>query len=326
MSPRAPEADARREIDRQLEATGWIVQDRAAVNVHAGPGVAVREFPMATGPADYLLYVDGAAAGAVEAKRAGYTLSGVETQTRRYGAGLPPTLPVYRRPLPFLFESTGVETRFTNLMDPDPRSRELFTFHRPETLRRWLGEAGYGSSIRALPTAAETVAGYEAAATLRHRLRHLPELATDGLWPAQVKAIRNLEASFADGRPRSLIQMATGSGKTFTACNAIYRLAKFAKAHRVLFLVDRANLGRQAYKEFSQFITPDDGRKFTELYVVQHLTSNTFDTTAKVTISTIQRLYSILRGDADLPEEIDEASTFTAGAAPPRPVEVPCYP
>jgi type I restriction enzyme R subunit len=173
-----------------------------------------------------------------------------------------------------------------------------------------------------MPSAREPVTGYESAATLRQRLRHLPELATDGLWPAQVKAIRNLEASFADDRPRALIQMATGSGKTFTACNAIYRLAKFAKAHRVLFLVDRANLGRQAYKEFGQFVTPDDGRKFTELYVVQHLTSNTFDTTAKVTISTIQRLYSILRGDPELPGDLEEVSAFTGGPVPLRPVEV----
>ncbi len=322
MSPRTPEAHARRDIDRQLEMTGWIVQDRAAVNVHAGSGVAVREFPTASGPVDYLLYVDGAAAGAVEAKKIGFTLSGVELQTQRYGAGLPPALPVYRRPLPFLFESTGVETWFTNLMDPEPRSRELFTFHRPETLRRWLGEAGYGQSVRSLPAAAETPAEYEASATLRHRLRHLPALATNGLWPAQVNAIQNLEASFAQDRPRALIQMATGSGKTFTACNEVYRLAKFAKAHRVLFLVDRANLGRQAYKEFSQFVTPDDGRKFTELYVVQHLTSNTFDTTAKVTISTIQRLYSILRGDPELSEELDETSAFAATTVPFRPVEI----
>ena len=94
--------------------------------------------------------------------------------------------------------------------------------------------------------------------------------------------------------------MATGSGKTFTAINEVYRLVKFAKATRVLFLVDRGNLGRQAFKEFQQFVTPDDGRKFTELYNVQHLKSNTLDPVSRVCITTIQRLYSMLKGEEDL--------------------------
>jgi len=138
---------------------------------------------------------------------------------------------------------------------------------------------------------------------------------TDGLWPPQVTAIENLEQSLAANKPRALIQMATGSGKTFTAANFTYRLAKFAKAKRILFLVGRGNLGRQARKEFEQFVTPDDGRKFSELYVVQHLTSNVLDPTAKVVIGTIQRLYSMLQGQEELPEEADEVSSFEA--APP---------
>jgi len=141
-----PEARAREKIDRQLTDAGWIVQDRAAANLTAGPGVAVREFPLKGGPVDYLLYVDGAAAGAVEAKKEGWTLSGVEAQSKRYSEGLPDALPAYRRPLPFLYESTGVETQFTNLLDPEPRSREVFTFHRPETHREWLQQAGYEQS------------------------------------------------------------------------------------------------------------------------------------------------------------------------------------
>ena len=138
-----PEARAREKIDRQLTDAGWIVQDRAAANLSAAPGVAVREFPLKGGPVDHLLYVDGAAAGAVEAKKEGWTLSGVEAQSKRYSEGLPDALPAYRRPLPFLYESTGVETQFTNLLDPEPRSREVFTFHRPETHREWLQQAGY---------------------------------------------------------------------------------------------------------------------------------------------------------------------------------------
>ncbi|MBV9870490.1 MAG: DEAD/DEAH box helicase family protein, partial [Frankiaceae bacterium] len=123
---------------------------------------------------------------------------------------------------------------------------------------------------------------------------------------------------------RALIQMATGSGKTYTAVSGIYRLVKFGGARRVLFLVDRANLGDQALKEFQQFPTPDDGRKFTELYNVQHLTHNKIDPVASVCIGTIQRVYSMLQGEADLAEELDEESGYEL--APERPVEVDYQP
>lgn len=271
----SPEARARENIDSLLREAGWLIQDVQEANVRAGRGVAIREFPLKAGFgfADYLLYVDGAVAGVVEAKKAGTTLTGVEVQAAKYSEGLPDALPAHRRPLPFLYQSTGVETRFTNGMDPDPRSRQVFTFHRPETLAEWFTSAGYGRrapssdepQIAALPRPV-----YEARATLRARLQHMPPLITEGLWPAQVKAITNLEDSLAEGRPRALIQMSGGSGKTFTACNFIYRLIKHAGARRVLFLVDRSNLGRQTLREFQQFMTPDDGRKFTEREVASH--------------------------------------------------------
>ncbi len=142
----------------------------------------------------------------------------------------------------------------------------------------------------------------------------MPPLVTKGLWPAQERAIRNLEASLAADRPRALIQMATGSGKTLTAISSIYRLTKSADARRVLFLVDRGNLGRQTMKVFQQCTTPDDGRKFTELYNVQHLKSNRLDPVSCVCIKTIQRLYSVLRGDADLDPTLEEGSQFDTGA------------
>ena len=131
--------------------------------------------------------------------------------------------------------------------------------------------------------------------TTKARIRRMPPLVSTNLWPAQSKAIRGLEASLADAKPRALIQMATGSGKTFTACNFVYRLIQHANARRVLFLVDRNNLGRQTLKEFQAFRTPDDGRIFTELYNVQHLKSNKLDHVARVTITTIQRLFSMLK-------------------------------
>ncbi len=142
------------------------------------------------------------------------------------------------------------------------------------------------------------VASPNAPPTLRGRLAQMPfahPYKGDGVRICRVEAITNLEQSFAEAQPRALIQMATGAGKTLTACAFTYRLIKHAGARNVLFLVDRANLGRQALAEFHQFVTPDTGRKFTELYNVQHLTSNQLDPVARVTICTIQRLYAILR-------------------------------
>jgi type I restriction enzyme R subunit len=300
------EAQARVRIDKELDAAGWSVQDAGSVNLAANQGVAVREFILKPphGRVDYMLFADRQPVGIVEAKPAGTTLIGVEEQSAKYAAGLPDALVAPVRPLPFAYEATGVETRFTNTADPEPRSRPVFWFHQPVTLARWLRD------IRERPTAP----------TLRHRLRDMPLLNPAGLWPAQATAIKNLERSLCEDRPRALIQMATGAGKTFTAANITYRLIKHADARRILFLVDRAHLGRQTLKEFQQFTTPDDGRKFTELYNVQHLASQVIDPVARVCISTIQRMYSILKGEPELSPELDEASTFEI--EPPAPVEV----
>jgi type I restriction enzyme R subunit len=304
MAAADPEQRARDEIDRLLGQAGWIIQNRSDTNLQAARGVAIREFPLKQGhgEADYLLFVDGKAAGAVEAKPVGTTLTGVERQSEKYSKGLPERLPFHASPLPFLYQSTGKETRFTCLLDPEPRSREVFHFHRPETLAKW---------------------GTNGQPTLRGRLRNLPPLKTEGLWPIQAQAVTNLEASLAQDRPRSLIQMATGSGKTVTAVTAAYRLIKFGGARRVLFLVDRANLGRQALKEFQAYNTPDDGRKFVELYNVQLLSSNKIDPVASVVITTIQRLYSMLKGEPEMDPAIEEGSQFgPASLAPREPVPV----
>jgi type I restriction enzyme R subunit len=268
------------------------------------------------------------AVGIVEAKPVGTPLTGVEIQSSRYSEGVPEHIPAWRRPLPMLYESTGAETRFTNLLEPEPRSRPVFAFHQPGTLRNWAAPSVIAFPTPGLPLlAAEERGAYDVGgdrATLRGRLQQMPPIITGGLWPAQLTAVQNLEASLAAGRPRSLIQMATGSGKTVTAVTSIYRLIKHAEATRVLFLVDRANLGRQTLKEFQDYDTPDDGRKFTELYNVQLLQSNRIDPVARVCITTIQRLYSMLRGDQDLDPELEEASAFdTLGSLlkEPAPVE-----
>ena len=268
--------------------------------------MAVREFSLEKphGRVDYLLFLDGQPAGVIEAKPVGTTLVEVEGQSGKYVDGLPDWMhpPVY--PLPFIYESTGMETRFTNGYDPDARSRQVFNFHRPETLIEWSRQI---TSEPDVPT-------------LRARLRAMPAVDEGNLWGKQAEAIHNLEESLADDHPRSLIQMATGSGKTFVAANASYRLIKHADAKRVLFLVDRANLGKQAKLEFDKFIIPETQRRFPAEYNVQHLTTNTIDTTSRVCIATVQRIFSILTGAAELDEEIDERSIYELPVS--EPVEV----
>ena len=320
----SPEQQSRVNIDRMLEQSGWAVQDSGSINLYASGGVAVREFSLKPGhgTADYLLYVDRQAAGVVEAKPEGHPLTGVEVQSGKYSAGLPDDLPANLRPLPFLYESTGAVTQFTNGLDPEPRSRPVFSFHTPKTLAEWL-DASVRSWDIGQQQVAGTQTGYSRSYSLRRRLTVLPPLDASALWPVQERAIRNLEESLAAGRPRALIQMATGSGKTFMACNQAYRLIKHAGARRVLFLVDRSNLGRQALREFQGFTTPDDGRKFTELYNVQLLQSGHIDPVSRVCISTIQRVYSMLKGE-ELDPELEELSGFDAATAvgrTPAPVE-----
>jgi len=315
-----PGAASPRRDRRPARRLGWVVQSRDEVNLAAARGVAVREFKVKDGFADYVLYVDRQAVGIVEAKKAGHTLTGVgragQGLLRRAAGG-------HRRPikpLPFVYVSTGAETRFTNLLDPDPRLRRVFQFHRPETLAEWLQAETLDQWVKALHqngglyTAAEDTKP----STVRSRIQTLPPVAIPNLWPNKVKALTNLELSLKADKPRSLIQMATGSGKTRLAVTAAYRLIKFGGIRRVLFLVDRGNLGEQTEKEFQSYWTPDDNRKFTELYKVQRLQSNTIAASSKVVITTIQRLYSILKGEPELDVAVEEASLFEADAALPK--------
>jgi len=323
VGPQKPEEQAREKIDAALEAAGWTVQDRVEMNVHVAQGVAIREFPLKTGHgvADYLLFVDSKAVGVIEAKKEGFPLAGVEFQVERYSLGLPDDLDPPVSPLPFLYLSTGAVTKITNLLDPRPRSRRIFHFHQPETLAEWNAAdtlAKHTAEWSPALKAAEgppTGGGYGAKpSTLRSRIKVMPELSREGLWDNQFRAVRNLEKSLREDRPRSLVQMATGSGKSRFAVASIYRLVKYAGARRVLFLVDRDNLGKQAKTEFEGFRTPDDHRKLDdELYKVQRLTSNSILDSSKVVISTIQRMYSLLRGDPEYDTDLEQESQFLAG-------------
>ena len=225
MPNQNPEQLARDQIDAQLIESGWVIQDKNIVNLSASLGVAVREYLTNVGPADYVLFVDKKPVGLIEAKRPeeGVRLTTVEEQSTEYASAKLKHL--NNDPLRFVYESTGELTRFTDYHDPKPRSRPVFSFHRPETFQKWVKEEK----------------------TLRARFFDIPVLSSGGLRDCQVTAITNLEQSFRENRPKALIQMATGSGKTFTAITASDRLLKEpVSARRILFLVDTKNLGEQA--------------------------------------------------------------------------------
>ncbi|MEY8017700.1 DEAD/DEAH box helicase family protein [Mycobacterium servetii] len=290
------ETRARARIDQQLTQAGWKVQDKKDLNLFAGQGIAVREVVMKPGHGrvDYLLYVEKAVVGVIEAKPVGTPLSGVEWQSAMYADGLPADVRLAAKArdgrLPFVFEASGVETHFTNGFDPEPRARLIFNFPKPATLARILRDAD------AAPERP----------TWRAKVRNLPPLDADPLRPAQVEAINGVEKSLADQHfDRSLVQMATGAGKTYTAVTESYRLLKYGGFNRILFLVDRNNLADQTLAEFQNYRTPDDGRRFTELYNVTKLSSAGLLGSSKIVISTIQRVYKFLNdgevSDADDP-------------------------
>ncbi|MFF3614655.1 DEAD/DEAH box helicase family protein [Streptomyces sp. NPDC002580] len=290
------EARARKRIDEQLAAAGWQVQDGKDLNLFSGEGIAVREVLMSAGHGrvDYLLYVGKKVVGVIEAKPQGTTLSGVEWQSAMYATGLPERhrkrAHLWDNRLPFVFEASGAETHFTNGYDPEPRARKIFAFPQPETLARIIRDAAAATH----------------APTWRAKVRAMPPLATEHLRPAQIDAIQGTEKSLAaEHADRSLIQMATGAGKTHTAVTLSYRLLKHAGFKRVLFLVDRNNLADQTAGEFANYPTPDDGRRFTEIYSVQKLAAAGMLASSGVVISTIQRVYSVLR-DKVVPDGDDQ--------------------
>lgn len=280
-----PEAKAREQIDKKLQESGWVIQDIKTLNLTVALGMAVREFLTSTGPVDYALFVDGMPVGVAEAKKdeKGEVLTDVEGQSGRYANSRFKWVNQEYR-VRFAYEATGKLVRFTDYADIKCRSREIFSFHRPETLKRWLNESD----------------------TVRNNLKQLPPLDETGFRKCQIKAIRGLDDSFANNRPHALVQMATGAGKTFTAITAAYRLLKYGRMNRILFLVDTRSLGEQAEREFLAYKPNDDPRNFSELYNVHRLKSSYISSDAQICISTIQRMYSILKG-----EELDEKAEET---------------
>lgn len=284
----SPEEKARQEIDKQLTELGYVIQDMADLDLTAARGVIVREYPTDTGPVDYLIFIEGEPVGIIEAKeikKGEKLVVEVEKQTNRYKNSKFLYLP--NADIRFVYESTGEITRFTDYYDEDYRSREIFTFHSPDALY----------ILKHCKN------------TLRNYLKHFPYFDTNGFRKCQVTAIENLEKSFSENKPRALIQMATGAGKTYTAITSIYRLLKYGHAKRILFLVDTKNLGKQAMDEFQAYKPSDSTKTFTELYNVTLMRSSFVPVSSNVVICTIQRLYSMLR-DEEMDESLEEDVLF----------------
>lgn len=298
-----PEQQAREQIDKRLIQSGWVIQDFRQLNPMAATGVAVREFPTSTGPVDYALFVDGVPVGVIEAKKdsAGENITTVETQSGRYANSKLKYVSVDYR-IRFAYEATGVLTRFTDYDDIKYRSRVIFSFHRPETLK----------ALLKVPD------------TIRNNMKHFPEFDTTGFRDCQIKAIKNLDTSFSENRPKALVQMATGAGKTFTAITAAYRLLKYGKMKRILFLVDTKSLGEQAEREFLAYIPNDENRSFSELYGVRRLKNSYIPNDIQICISTIQRMYSILKGE-ELDESAEDESLFEQNGVEAQPAKEVVY-
>lgn len=298
-----PEEKARKIIDGKLEQSGWVIQDLAMVNPMASLGVAVREYPTSTGPVDYALFVEGKPVGVVEAKKddAGENITVVEGQSGRYANSKFKYVNVDYH-IRFAYEATGELTRFTDYDDLKYRSRKVFSFHRPETLKKLLEQPD----------------------TIRNNMKKFPDFDTEGFRDCQIKAIENLDQSFAENRPKALVQMATGAGKTFTAITAAYRLLKYAKVNRILFLVDTKSLGEQAEREFLAYMPNDDNRSFSQIYGVRRLKNSYIPNDVQICISTIQRMYSILKGE-ELDESTEEESMYEQTSADTQPVKEVVY-
>lgn len=281
-----PEQEARIVIDEKLKMSGWQVQNVNQLNLLAGLGVAVREFPTSTGPVDYVLFINGEPVGVIEAKKSSAVenITVVEEQSSRYANS---TFKWINRDhsIRFAYEATDKLVKFTDYKDIKYRSRKVFSFHRPEYLESLL----------------------QASDTIRNNMKHFPPLDPVGFRDCQINAINNMDVSFADNRPRALVQMATGAGKTFTAITEAYRLLKYGKMNRILFLVDTKSLGEQAEREFLAYTPSDDTRSFSQLYGVRRLKSSYIPNDVQICISTIQRMYSILK-EEDLDESTEEES------------------
>ncbi len=292
-----PEEQARVNIDRMFGDAGWKITDRNDYNPTVS-AVAIREGLLKGNlEADYLLFIDGKAVGVLEAKKetTDVKTQAVISQAENYTHNVPSWCPTWKNPLPIVYVSNGKSTYWKNLADIDSDYQEIGRIHTPKELCRMLGINNYYSG--------------------------LPALKRKGLRDCQFESITALEDSFRHGKNKALMVLATGSGKTYTACLAAYRMLSYTPMKRILFLVDRNNLGKQAEGEFGMFRLTDNGEPFNTIFGVQRLKSAKIDNGSNVVISTIQRLFSLLKG-----EDIDDTDEETCEDGPETMVELPDNP
>ena len=291
-----PEQIAREKIDRMFADAGWAVVNRDNYSPEIS-AVAIEEGLMKGNcEADYLLFINGKAVGVLEAKRreVDVTASIVADQAEHYAKSVPNWCQAWFNPLPLAYVSNGNELYFRDLRNPDSQYEALKKIHTPKEITRLLGINDY----------------YAALPTLQKR----------GLRDCQYEAITELEKSFRAGQNRALMVLATGSGKTYTACLATYRMLNYTPMKRVLFLVDRNNLGKQAEGEFGTFRLTESGDPLNTIFEVNRLKSANVKKSDQIVISTIQRLFSLLSGQP-IDDSDDEATDdeTTEIVLPPNP-------
>ena len=282
-----PEEKARIKIDQMFDDAGWKVVDRDFYSPTI-TAAAIREGLLnGNREADYFLFINGMAVGVLEAKRKEVDVAAnvVCEQAELYARGVPEYYKAYSRPLPIIYQSNGEETYFRDFRDKEGELIEINRIHTPMEIVKMLGiEDPYAG---------------------------LPTLKKKGLRTCQYEAITELEGSFRAGQKRALIVLATGAGKTYTACLASYRFLAFTPMKRILFLVDRNNLGKQAEGEFGMFRLTENGDPFNTIYTVNRLKSSKVPSDSNVVISTIQRLFSLLTGKEIVDTDEDDEDTAT---------------
>jgi type I restriction enzyme R subunit len=237
----------RERIDPILKAEGWkIVPFVKVTSLSACKADAITEYPTKNGPADYALAVDGVLLGVVEAKKVSLGAHGVLTQAERYAKGIEDSpFDFGGCRVPFLYSTNGEEFWFWDVRDKLNTARKVSSFHTPSALKETLSK------------------DFKSACT---RLKEMPN-EHSRLRPYQVEANTAIEEAMANRKRLMLVAMATGTGKTFTMVNQVYRLMKSGVARRVLFLVDRRALAAQAVRAFASF-EPEPNKKFDKIYEV----------------------------------------------------------
>lgn len=279
-----PEEKARVKIDKMFEAAGWQVVSREEYTPDL-TAAAIKEGLLKHHlEADYFLFINGKAVGVLEAKRAEVDVDcdEVKAQAEKYVNNVPPFYAAYEKPLRIIYLSNGEKVLFYDYAKNDDHYIEINRIHTPKEIVNILKINDYYAG--------------------------LPILSDKGLRRCQFDAIKGLEQSFRNGQKRALMVLATGAGKTYTACLAAYRFLSYTPMRKILFLVDRNNLGKQAEGEFGTFRLTETKEPFNTIFGVSRLKSAKIPEDSNVVISTIQRLFSLLKGD-DI-EDDDEESAF----------------